>query len=71
MGRTYEKCPRCELNYLKEGELLCTLCRAVFADADDEEEFCPICGENVLQCGEDVCEACRVSLREMSFENES
>ncbi len=65
----YVLCPRCELNYIQEGEEYCDVCKAelkkgpqlVFAVDEDEQEtmeLCPKCRQNYLKLGEDVCEEC-------------
>jgi hypothetical protein len=56
------KCPRCELNYIREGEEYCAVCMAelkkgpqlIFAVDDDDDmeleatELCPICHQNYI-----------------------
>ena len=67
----YVKCPRCDLNYMKEEEEYCDVCKAelkkgpqlIFAidDIDDEVEtweICPICHHNRLKPGETMCSRC-------------
>ena len=58
----YIKCPRCELNYIKEGEDYCDVCKAelklgpqlLFAGDDEDDEFneerelCPVCKQNYI-----------------------
>ena len=65
----YVLCPRCELNYMPEGDEYCDVCKAelkkgpqlVFA-VDEEEteslELCPKCRKNYLKPGETICEEC-------------
>ena len=64
------KCPRCDLNYMRQGEEYCDVCKAelkkapplVFAvDEDDENEgleLCPICHQNYIGLGEKMCAKC-------------
>ena len=67
----YVKCPRCDLNYMLEGEEYCDVCKAelkkapplVFAVDEDEEEnetleLCPRCHRNYVKAGETLCEEC-------------
>ena len=67
----YVLCPRCELNYMQEGEEYCDVCKAelklgpqlIFA-VDDEEEnsdekLCPYCKRTYIAEDEDMCEQCR------------
>lgn len=69
----YVLCPRCELNYMPEGEKYCDVCKAelklgpslVFAVDEEEDEssqgekLCPICKRNYISEDEDMCEQCR------------
>lgn len=73
------KCPRCDLNYILEGEDYCDVCKAelkkgpqlIFA-IDEEEEtekakiLCPICHQNYISAGEQMCKKCAT---EMDFKN--
>lgn len=54
------KCPRCELNYIKEEEQYCSVCkREMKGEAhDDPFELCSICNENPVMPGKDVCLMC-------------
>ena len=66
----YVLCPRCELNYIREGEEYCDVCKAelkkgpqlIFAidEADEHEmlELCPRCHQNYLRPGEEICSQC-------------
>ena len=68
----YVLCPRCELNYMQDGEEYCDVCKAelkmgpqlIFTDDEDEaagEKLCPICKRNMIGEDEDMCEQCRDS----------
>jgi len=62
------KCPRCDLNYILEGEKLCKVCqREMKGDSREEEvELCSICNEAPALPGKDVCLFC---LKEMNKSN--
>lgn len=67
----YIRCPRCELNYIKKREKLCSVCKAELAadpnDVDDLElETCPICKTNFIRPDEIMCKQC---LKERSLED--
>lgn len=69
MGKKYIKCPRCELNYILEGEDYCHVCQSEMkhhteADEDDlldfeEMELCPVCGQNYIKEDQTMCDECR------------
>lgn len=60
----YKKCPRCNLNYIKDFENLCMVCIEDLGSTtrslseDDDLDICPECGENVIKVGEDICVQC-------------
>ena len=66
----YIKCPRCDLNYIREEEEYCDVCKAelkkgpqlIFAVDEDEEveqtKLCPICKHNYIRIDEDMCSKC-------------
>ena len=67
----YVKCPRCELNYILEGEELCDVCKAelhiggVRLLEDDELDYneeegmlCPLCHTNFVEENEKYCAEC-------------
>lgn len=66
----FVKCPRCELNYMQDGEAFCSVCRReVKGEAKDEFiELCPVCGENPVYPGRDMCLLC---LKEIGKSNET
>lgn len=59
------KCPRCELNYIKDDEKYCNVCRREMKGGDSEPEdsivMCSKCGENPAVKG---CDLCAICLRE-------
>ncbi len=68
----YVKCPRCDLNYILEGEDYCAVCKAelkigpslLYGDEDDleEEKLCPHCKSVNIPISEEYCENCKDSL---------
>ncbi len=66
----FVKCPRCDLNYMQDGEEYCSVCRRELkGDAkDDPFEICSVCGENPVLPGKDLCLFC---LKEMGKSNET
>ena len=62
------KCPRCDLNYIREDEKYCKVClREMKGESRSEEiELCSICNEEPALPGKDVCLYC---LREMNKSN--
>lgn len=61
----FEKCPRCDLNYIQEGEKYCKVCmREMKGEQPKEElELCSVCNEAPALPGKDVCLFC---LKEMN-----
>lgn len=67
----YIKCPRCDLNYMKDDEKYCDVCKAElkigpalkFAALNDDDELeqslCPICKRNFMDASEEMCAECR------------
>ena len=62
------KCPRCDLNYIREDEKYCKVClQEMKGDSSrDEIELCSVCNEEPALPGKDVCLFC---LREMNKSN--
>ena len=58
------KCPRCELNYILDGEKYCTVCRREIKGEPERDSYdmCPVCNENPVIPGKDMCIFC---LKEM------
>ena len=54
------KCPRCDLNYIQEGEKYCKVCyREMKGEpAPEEMELCSICNAAPALPGKDVCLSC-------------
>lgn len=70
MAKKYIKCPRCELNYILEGEDYCNVCKNEMkhhseSDYDDElldfddMDLCPVCGQNYIKEDQSMCDECR------------
>ena len=66
----YKKCPRCDLNWIKQDEDYCPVCKAELKmkggihlleddENTEEERVCPICHINLLEEGEDCCPQCK------------
>jgi len=59
----FVKCPRCELNYIREDEKNCPVCERELKGMDDNHdhiELCPICGERpALPMGEPCAQCMR------------
>ena len=67
----YIRCPRCELNFIKKKDKLCSVCKAELAadpnDVDEMEmETCPICKTNFIRPDEIMCKSC---LKERSLDD--
>lgn len=76
------KCPKCELNYIHDGEEYCEVCRRELkraqargrqAEEESEEEeiiICTECGEAPALRGGELCAAClREQKRQVELEN--
>jgi len=68
MGKKFVKCPRCELNYILEGEDYCQVCKSEMKHhSESEEEYfdlddmdiCPVCGQNLVKEGQAMCDECK------------
>lgn len=57
---TLNKCPRCELNYITDGEKYCKICRLEMKGEPirDDVELCTVCGEQPALPGKDMCMLC-------------
>ena len=68
----FVKCPRCELNYMQEGERYCDICKKELKgeiDHDDMEELCIECGERPAMKSSELCLLClREHQRREGFE---
>lgn len=56
-----KKCPRCELNYIREGEKYCDVCKRYMkgeSDTDAAAGACVECGDRPAVRGNDLCAIC-------------
>ena len=60
------KCPRCELNYIREEEQYCSVCKREMKGEvhEDPFELCSICNENPVMPGKDVCPMCYKEMKQ-------
>lgn len=69
------KCPRCELNYIRDEEKYCNVCKREMkgeADVEDGVALCTECGENPVVKGSDLCAIClREARRQEKLSNRS
>lgn len=77
------KCPKCELNYIRDGEEYCDVCKRELkraqarnkriddgADDEDEVVMCTECGEAPAIRGSELCSAClKEQKRQAELEN--
>ncbi len=65
---TLVKCPRCDLNYITDGQKYCKVCMRELKgeNRSDEVELCSICNEEPALPGKDVCLFC---LKELNKSN--
>lgn len=64
----FKKCPKCELNYIRDDQKYCDVCnRKAKGSADEEQEdlLCIECGEHPAMRGKEICTYCyKESLRQ-------
>lgn len=78
------KCPKCELNYIREGEEFCEVCKREMKRAqshirhaqeegeEDEIILCSECGEEPAARGGELCLSClKEKKRQVELENAS
>ncbi len=78
------KCPKCELNYIRDGEDYCEVCKREMKRTqarghhaeeemeDDEVILCSECGEEPAVRGGDLCLSClKEKKRQVELENAS
>lgn len=55
-----QRCPRCDLNYVKPGMEYCKVCaKEIQAQSSDEsEDMCPVCGTNPIDSNQELCASC-------------
>lgn len=68
----FKKCPKCELNYIRDDEQFCNVCKRSMKgepDGDDGIAICTECGENPAVRGSELCAMClREARRQESLE---
>ena len=55
------KCPRCDINFIREEEQFCSICKREMKGEmpkEDGSEMCIECGEHPAVFGEDLCIHC-------------
>ena len=61
----YKKCPRCQLNYIREDWDICSVCQDELAGKksifDEEEEvlICPYCNKRTMEIDQVMCHFCQ------------
>jgi hypothetical protein len=68
-----KKCPRCELNYIKDDEKLCNVCKRASKHEEEPEDelICIECGEHPAMKGKEICAECyKESLRQQHLQNQ-
>ena len=68
-----KKCPKCELNYIKDDEKLCNVCKrsAKHEEEPEEELMCIECGEHPAMKGKELCPECyNESLRQQKLQKQ-
>ena len=62
-----KKCPKCELNYIRDDEQYCDVCRRSMkgrdSDPDEGVSICVECGENPAVRGSELCAICLREVR--------
>jgi predicted amidophosphoribosyltransferase len=76
----YTLCPRCELNYILEGEEYCAVCKAELkigpqlmfsVDGDVKDQIlCPVCKQRYIDEDEEMCQSCREEMDYAKHEEE-
>ena len=66
------KCPRCDLNYIQEGEKYCKVCLRDMKgeQAVEELELCSVCNAAPALPGRDVCLSCLKEMNAGGAEND-
>lgn len=68
----YTKCPRCELNYITEGEQYCRVCMEELQGESYSYslDMCFGCGEELALPGYEYCEKCLNQMRKKTVETD-
>lgn len=65
----YKKCPRCQLNYIREDLDICSVCQDELAgkksifDTESDALICPYCNKYELDVDEIMCKHCQQKRR--------
>lgn len=65
------KCPRCDINFIREEDGYCPICKKEMKGEmpkDDPSEFCIECGEHPALPGEELCLEC-MKAQQLALEN--
>lgn len=69
-----KKCPKCELNYVRDGQKFCDVCSRKYKSASDgeaEDLMCIECAERPAMKGKDICALCyKESLRQEHLQSQ-
>ena len=67
------KCPRCDLNYIQEGEKYCKVCMRELKgeQVQEEMELCSICNAAPALPGKDVCLSCLKEMQQGTADEDS
>lgn len=67
------KCPRCELNYITEGEKYCKVCMRELKgeQVQEEMELCSICNASPALPGKDVCLSCLKEMQQNAADDDT
>ncbi|MDD6051550.1 MAG: hypothetical protein PUC00_09865 [Clostridiales bacterium] len=67
----FQKCPRCDLNYITASEKYCKVCMREMkgGSGHDEIEMCSVCSENPVLPGRDICLFCLKELSNQASSN--
>ncbi|MDL2225576.1 hypothetical protein LJC20_05200 [Eubacteriales bacterium OttesenSCG-928-M02] len=68
-----QKCPRCELNYVRPGNEYCDICIAELKEIREKKrakeapvvDICPECNENPVVPGQEMCKLCLIEKRRL------
>lgn len=67
------KCPKCELNYIKDDQSMCDVCAKALKSAVfmDDADICPNCGERTVASGKEFCSVCLAEFKRLAKEASS
>ena len=59
----FKKCPKCDLNYIRDDEKLCKVCMRSYSESVDDQDdaivYCIECGDRPAVAGLELCSQCR------------